>query len=126
MLIIIRLLKYIFPIFLGYFLLRLFYGLISGGAFQWGQFGPPPPGRGPRSSTPPGRKANRNPYEVLGCSPRDSEEKIRKTYRRLVSKYHPDKFIGLDLDREFVDLAAKRFQEIQEAYESIRSSRGFV
>jgi len=43
MLIIIRRLKYIVPIFLGYFLLRLFYGLISGGAFQWGQFGPPPP-----------------------------------------------------------------------------------
>ena len=78
---------------------------------------PPPPGGG---------RAARDPYEILGCSPGDSDEKIRKAYRRLVAKYHPDKFIGLDLDKEFVDLAAKRFQEVQEAYEHIRRSRGFV
>jgi DnaJ like chaperone protein len=38
----------------------------------------------------------------------------------------PDKFIGLELDKEFIDLAARRFQEIQEAYEQIRRSRGFA
>ncbi|HOR53897.1 MAG TPA: J domain-containing protein, partial [Synergistales bacterium] len=71
-----------------------------------------------------GGRPARDPYEVLGCSPGDSDEKIRKAYRRLVAKYHPDKFIGLDLDKEFVDLAAKRFQEVQEAYEHIRRYRG--
>jgi len=78
------------------------------------------------SPPPAGMRAARDPYEVLGCAPGDGDEKIRKAYRKLVAKYHPDKFIGLDLDKEFVDLAARRFQEIQEAYERIRRSRGFA
>lgn len=117
MLIIIRLFRFLLPLVLGYFLLRALTTMLAGRNFQ---------GSGPRSTPPPGRSTFRNPYEVLGCSPRDSDEKIRKTYRKLVAKYHPDKFIGLELDKEFIDLAAKRFQEIQEAYEHIRKSRGFV
>ncbi|HAG23056.1 MAG TPA: hypothetical protein DCG87_07155, partial [Synergistaceae bacterium] len=35
-----------------------------------------------------------DPYEVLGCKRSDSDEVIRKRYRELVAKYHPDKFIG--------------------------------
>jgi len=42
-----------------------------------------------------------------------------------VSKYHPDKFVGQDLDKEFIDLATKKFQEIQEAYDKIRKERHF-
>jgi DnaJ like chaperone protein len=42
----------------------------------------------------------------------------------MVAKYHPDKFIGQDLDKEFVELATRRFREIQSAYEQIRKMRG--
>jgi DnaJ like chaperone protein len=48
---------------------------------------------------------------------------IRKRYRELVAKYHPDKFIGQNLDKEFVELASRKFQRIQEAYERIRRER---
>ena len=117
MLIIIRLFRFLHPILLGYLFLRVVTGMLSGRNFQ---------GRGPRSTPPPGRKTFRDPYEVLECSPRDTDEKIKKTYRRLVARNHPDKFSGLDLDKEFTEFAARRFQEIQEAYEQIRKSRGFV
>ena len=81
---------------------------------------------GGRRSYPPSRRGRaagplRDPGLLAGRQRRED----RKAYRA-GGKYHPDKFIGLDLDKEFVDLAAKRFQEVQEAYEHIRRSRGFV
>lgn len=117
MLIIVRLFRFLLPLLLGYLFLKAFTGMPYGRIFQ---------GSGPRSTPPPGRKAFRDPYEVLGCSPSDSDDKIKKAYRRLVARNHPDKFTGLDLDKEFLDFSARRFQEIQEAYEHIKKSRGFV
>ena len=122
MLIIVRLVRLLLPLVFVLVAFRAFSDLYRRWAAQQGRRAaggyrsyPPPPGGG---------RPARDPYEVLGCSPGDSDEKIRKAYRRLVAKYHPDKFIGLDLDKEFVDLAAKRFQEVQEDYEHIRRYRG--
>ncbi|MDN5335440.1 MAG: DnaJ like chaperone protein [Synergistales bacterium] len=69
-------------------------------------------------------KESADPYEVLGCKRSDSDEVIRKRYRELVAKYHPDKFIGQNLDKEFIEFASKKFQRIQSAYERIRRERG--
>ena len=85
---------------------------------------PPHGGSGPGASAA-GRNSRRGPYSVLGCSPSATDGEIKKRYRELLGKYHPDKFIGQDLDADFVDLASKKFQEIQEAYDAIRSRRGF-
>lgn len=84
---------------------------------------PPPGGPGPWRN--PGALERKSPFEVLGCSPSASDEEIKKRYRELLAKYHPDKFIGQNLDAEFVELASRKFQEIQEAYEAVRSRRGF-
>ncbi|MDO9507866.1 MAG: DnaJ domain-containing protein [Thermovirgaceae bacterium] len=129
MLIFVRLFRFLLPLVLGFLLIRTFSGLFYGWLGQGrrhggGSYSGNGPGYAP--PPPPGRNSFRDPYVVLGCSPRDPDEKIRKTYRKLVARYHPDKFIGLQLDKEFIDLAARRFQEIQEAYEEIRRSRGFV
>ncbi|PIE54948.1 MAG: hypothetical protein CSA35_03535 [Dethiosulfovibrio peptidovorans] len=67
----------------------------------------------------------RSPYEVLGCSRSSSVEEIKRAYRDLIGTYHPDKFVGMNLDEEFIRLASRRFQEIQSAYETIRRERGF-
>lgn len=62
-----------------------------------------------RASRPP-----RSPREVLGVSLAASREEIRRAYRALANKYHPDKVSHLG--DEFRELAEARFKEIQEAY----------
>ena len=55
-----------------------------------------------------------DPYRVLGVSPDASEEEIKKAYRRLAKKYHPDLNPG---DRE----AAQKMQQINAAYEQLQN-----
>ena len=56
----------------------------------------------------------RDPYQVLGVSPDASDEEIKKAYRRLAKKYHPDLNPG---DKA----AAQKMQEINAAYEQIKN-----
>ena len=55
-----------------------------------------------------------DPYKVLGVSPDASDEEIKRAYRRLAKKYHPDLNPG---DAE----AARKMQEINTAYEQIKN-----
>ena len=54
----------------------------------------------------------RDPYEVLGVSRNASQEEIKKAYRELSRKYHPDSYV----DNPLADLAEEKFKEVQEAY----------
>lgn len=56
-----------------------------------------------------------NPYEVLGVSENASEEEIKKAYKELVKKYHPDKYQNNPLS----DLAKEKLQEVNEAYDML-------
>lgn len=55
--------------------------------------------------------------EIFGISPLASSEEIKKTYRSLVKKYHPDRFANQS--ETAVNVAHERFIEIQEAYECL-------
>jgi tetratricopeptide (TPR) repeat protein len=64
-----------------------------------------------------------DPYSVLGVSPSASDEEIKKAYRELVRKYHPDNYHNNPL----ADLAQEKMKEINEAYETVtrmRSGKG--
>lgn len=63
-------------------------------------------------------------YQALGVSKDDSDAEIKKTYRRLVREYHPDKLMGQGLPEEMIKEATERSQEIQTAYDTIKKSRG--
>src|SRR3954447_8272524 len=54
-----------------------------------------------------------DPYRVLGVSPGASSEELHDAYRRLVKLHHPDRNGGSEA-------SARRFAEIQEAYEQVR------
>lgn len=63
-------------------------------------------------------------YAILGSDTNDSNEHIKKQYRKLVSDYHPDKIASKGLPDEFTKFANNKFREIQEAYEVIKKERG--
>lgn len=64
-------------------------------------------------------------YATLGVTAEASNDDIKKAYRKLVSEYHPDKIASKGVPEEFMQYAADKFREIQNAYEVIRKERGF-
>ena len=60
-----------------------------------------------------------NPYKILGVSPDADDEAIKKAYRELARKYHPDRYTDTDL----ADLASEKMKEINAAYEEITRMR---
>ena len=61
----------------------------------------------------------RDPYEVLGVSPDAGDDEIKRAYRDLARKYHPDNYQNNPL----ADLAEEKMKEINEAYDTITRSR---
>ena len=56
---------------------------------------------------------------MLGVSPSASDDEIKKAYRDLTRKYHPD----ANVDNPLADLAEEKFKEVQEAYDMIMKER---
>jgi DnaJ like chaperone protein len=70
------------------------------------------------------RPAPNTAYQILEVDASASDEEVKKAYRRMVMKHHPDKVI--DLGEEFQKAAAEKFRKVQEAYERICKDRGIV
>ncbi len=68
-------------------------------------------------------KDNNKYYAILNCKKEDSNEMIKKQYRKLVQDYHPDKIASKGLPEEFTKFATDKFREINEAYEKIKKER---
>ncbi|MGD2028342.1 MAG: DnaJ domain-containing protein [Desulfobacterales bacterium] len=81
------------------------------GANEKGSFGADPGFN--KADTP------KDPYMVLNVPRNASQEEIKKAYKQLANKYHPDKV--LHLGDEFKKMAEERFKEIQEAYRELTS-----
>ena len=61
-------------------------------------------------------------YKILEITPDANDEEVKKAYRKMATKYHPDKVNHLG--EEFQKAAKEKFQEVQAAYEQVRKERG--
>lgn len=62
-------------------------------------------------------------YLILETTPSATEEEIKKAYRKMAVKFHPDKVAALGEDVQ--KAANEKFQKVQAAYENIKKQRGF-
>ena len=61
-------------------------------------------------------------YKILEINKSASDEEVKKAYRKMALKYHPDRVS--QLGEEFQTAAKEKFQKVQEAYEQIKKERG--
>ena len=61
-------------------------------------------------------------YKILEISPSATDGEIKKAYRKMASKYHPDKVTHLGEDLQ--DLAEEKFKAVNDSYQSIKKDRG--
>ena len=75
-----------------------------------------------------GRSASRDPlkdaYAVLGASANDSTDELKRKYRELAKKNHPDALRAQGLPEEMVGKATERMSRINEAWATIKEARG--
>ena len=63
----------------------------------------------------------RDPYKVLGVEASATDEEVKKAYRRMAMKYHPDRVA--DMGEEIQRNAAEQMKAVNEAYEEVKRRR---
>lgn len=62
-------------------------------------------------------------YNILGVSESDDMNTIKKAYKNLVRKYHPDIISSQNKDESYIEEATKKTQQINQAYQVIKNGR---
>ncbi|MFZ2629299.1 MAG: co-chaperone DjlA [Rugosibacter sp.] len=62
-------------------------------------------------------------YKALGVTKENTDQEIKRAYRKLISQYHPDKLIGQGLPEDMIAMATEQAKEIQLAYDLLKQNR---
>ena len=68
------------------------------------------------------RPSNDSNYRILEIKPNATDEEVKKAYRKMAIKYHPDKVATLGEDVQ--KAAEEKFKAVNQAYEAICKERG--
>jgi DnaJ like chaperone protein len=80
---------------------------------------------GSAGQTPPRSGMNLNAaYQILEVDSNATDDEVAKSYRRQLSKHHPDKLKANGLPESMLEHAKQRTQQIIEAYDAVKASRG--
>ncbi|MCJ8302293.1 co-chaperone DjlA [Shewanella sp.] len=63
-------------------------------------------------------------YDLLGMVESSSDQEVKRAYRKLMNEHHPDKLVAKGLPEEMMELANRKAQDIQLAYDRVKSDRG--
>ncbi|AQS39723.1 protein with DnaJ-like domain [Shewanella psychrophila] len=63
-------------------------------------------------------------YDLLGMAESSSDQEVKRAYRKLMNEHHPDKLVAKGLPEEMMELANRKAQDIQAAYDRVKSDRG--
>ncbi|NOZ08038.1 MAG: DnaJ domain-containing protein [FCB group bacterium] len=69
-------------------------------------------------------KNNLGNYQILGITPDAADAEVKRAYRAMANKYHPDKVVHLGED--FQRMAEEKFKKVNQAYQDIKKERGFA
>jgi DnaJ like chaperone protein len=81
-------------------------------------------GRGRTRSSTAGVGSLSDAYAILEIEKSASDGEVKKAYRRMLSRHHPDKLASKGLPEEMMKIAAEKTHLIKQAYEMIKQSRG--
>jgi len=81
-------------------------------------------GQGSQSGARPGSSSLglSSAYKILEIESNVSDDEVKKAYRKMAKKYHPDKVASLGPN--FQNAAKEKFQKVQQAYEEVKKARG--
>jgi len=112
-----RFVSIIIFIIVGYFVLRYLMKLLKEVKFQVNE------GSGDRHRNREHANTEEEYRQVLGVTTEDNPATVRKKYKELLAKYHPDKVQHLGI--EFQEMAERKTKAIMEAYEFFRKKYNF-
>ena len=75
-------------------------------------------------SAPASQDPLQRAYDLLGVPPTASDSEVKSAYRRKAKEFHPDRVENAGLSAAFIQFAKEQFQDLGNAYDTIRTHRG--
>lgn len=77
-----------------------------------------------RSGKPSDALSPADAYAILGVEESCSDAELKRAYRRMMNRHHPDKLVAKGLPEEMMRLATEKTREIKAAYDRLKQDRG--